>query len=484
MTAIKKHKPQAAIQPKDLCTDEEKAIKGHAGEVISFPPAGSAAAGDYPKWGSPQSSVITSPTEDDVAEEFAVTHQGIMAFCPEASSWYFFDGKVWRQDNNKAFHTVRMISRARRGSARALSTNSSVEGALRMAQKDPRMVRHAADWDFDPSVLGTPDGPVDLRTGHSLSPESHYFITKQTLVAPAAHGTDSPAFDKFLHEITNGDLSTQEFLTAFGGYCLTGETKEQVLLFLYGPGGNGKTVFQNVLSEILGDYAKPAVPELFAASRQQRHLSELAVLKGARLVTAAETDQGHSWHEAKIKLLTGGEKITANLMRQDPISFAPEFKLLFTGNHKPQLRSASEAMRRRFMLLDFDFKPATPDHELPQKLRNEYPAILRKLVNGSVEWYKNGLIQPTSVKAATAEYFEEEDIFAQWLAENCVKDSAAHTKSNILYNDWNSYCLERGEEPGSNKALSQRLKAASFEKKTSGCVFYLGLKLKLNAAFK
>ena len=119
--------------------------------------------------------------------------------------------------------------------------------------------------------------------------------------------------------------------------------------------------------------------ETFIASNTEHHPTDLAKLQGARLVVAQETQKGRRWDETKIKALTGGDKITARFMRQDFFDFVPTFKLFICGNHKPRLTSVDEAIRRRLLLVPFTcrYRPAERDPLLPEKLKAEWPAILR-----------------------------------------------------------------------------------------------------------
>ena len=128
----------------------------------------------------------------------------------------------------------------------------------------------------------------------------------------------------------------------------------------------------------MGDYAAVAPMETFTASAFERHSNDLAGLRGARLVSAQEPEEGRRLAEAKIKSLTGGDPISAHFMRQDYFTFVPTFKLVIAGNHKPGLRSVDEAIRRRLHLIPFDLKiPAEErDHRLPEKLKAEWPGIL------------------------------------------------------------------------------------------------------------
>src|SRR5262249_27787952 len=141
-------------------------------------------------------------------------------------------------------------------------------------------------------------------------------ITKSTAVAPADAAT-CQRWLQFLNEATGNDPELIRFLQQWCGYSLTGVTREHALVFMYGPGGNGKSVFLNVVTGILGDYAATAAMDTFTASRNEKHPTDLAMLRGARLVTASETEQGKAWAESRIKQITGGDAISARFMRQD-----------------------------------------------------------------------------------------------------------------------------------------------------------------------
>src|SRR5512132_270627 len=132
--------------------------------------------------------------------------------------------------------------------------------------------------------------------------------------------------------------------------------------------------------------------ETFTASNSERHPTDLAMLRGARLVSAQETQEGRRWAE---EALTGGDPITVRFMRQDFFTYIPQFKLLIAGNHKPGLQGVDEAMRRRLNLIPFAITspPKERDLRLPEKLRAEWPAILRWAIDGCLEWRRRGLDQ-------------------------------------------------------------------------------------------
>jgi putative DNA primase/helicase len=264
----------------------------------------------------------------------------------------------------------------------------------------------AQQWDADPWALNTPDGVVDLRTGEIRPHRPTDYLAKITAVGP--RNTSCPLWKAHLKRILNDDADLTSYLQRVLGYALTGSTREHALFFAYGVGSNGKSVTVNTVAGILADYAQTATIETFTASFADRHTTELAALRGARLVTASETEEGRRWAESRIKMLTGGDPIRARFMRQDEFEFQPQLKLLISGNHKPGLRSVDEAIKRRFHLIPFTLTipPVERDADLTEKLKSEWPAILSWMIAGCLAWQQTRLNPPAAVRDATAAYLD------------------------------------------------------------------------------
>src|SRR5262249_34751142 len=156
---------------------------------------------------------------------------------------------------------------------------------------------------------------------------------KKAACACAPAGTPHPVWTAFLERVAP-DPKLRDFLQRFIGYALTGVTTEHKFAFAYGTGANGKSTFINTISSILDDYATVADVGTFIASKQERHPTDVAKLHGYRLAVAQEIENGRDWSEAKIKSMTGGDKMTAHFMRCDFFDFVPKFKLWIVGNHK------------------------------------------------------------------------------------------------------------------------------------------------------
>ncbi|WP_240790045.1 phage/plasmid primase, P4 family [Roseomonas sp. HF4] len=425
-------------------------------------------------------------TEHGVALAFAKRHGNDLRYCHTTGCWYRWDDVRWVRDRTRRAFTwarqlVASLNRGAEFKTQAITGKASFAAAVeRFAQADEALAVTADIWDSDPQLLGTPGGVIDLRTGMMRAAAGTDYITRITAVAPASTA-DCPTWLAFLEQATNGDPALIGFLQRWFGYCLTGITREHALLFVYGPGGNGKGVLLVTVSGIMGAYAVTAALDTFTASKGEKHPTDLAMLAGARLVMTTETEEGRAWAEARIKALTGGDPVTARFMRQDFFTYVPNFKLTISGNHKPALRNVDDAARRRFNVVPFVHRPASPDPQLSDKLRGEWPGILRWMIDGCLAWQRDGLLRPRAVLDATAEYFAEQDLLTQWVEECCEIGAGFGEMSSKLFGSWRTFVQERSDEPHNAKWLGAMLERQGFRRAKDCALFrgrgYLGIRL-------
>ena len=389
-------------------------------------------------------------TEHGVAQAFVSRHRDRLRYCHDTGAWFFWNDTKWRQDKTKrAFDWARRLaaelSQNREFKMKVTTGKATFASAVeRLAQADPSIACTMEAWNPDPFLLGTPNGTIDLHTGILMLARQSDFITKLTAVGPSATA-DCPQWLAFLEQATAEDQDLVAFLRRWCGYVLTGDTREHALLFIYGPGGNGKSVFINTVQRIAGEYCRTASMDTFTASHGDKHPTDLAMLHGARMVLATETEEGRAWAESRIKQMTGGDMIAARFMRQDFFEYRPAFKLTIAGNHKPVLRNVDNAARRRFNIVPFIRRPAAPDRELEKKLEAEWPGILRWMIDGCLDWLANGLKPPSAVREATDEYFQSQDVIGRWLSERCIVDPGLTSKPGELLADCRGWAAQNGE---------------------------------------
>ena len=417
-------------------------------------------------------------SEHVIALGFTDKYRHTMRYSPEVGSWFEWDETRWRPDRlARAFHYARELAGAA-GKAKDTRKASFARGVESFCRADPAHAVEASYWDPNDMQLGTPGGTVDLKSGRVLAASPEDRITKLTAVPPGKAG-ECPRWLQFLDESTGGDVQLISFIQRWAGYVLTGSTKEQALVFVYGPGGTGKSVFLSVLSGIMGNYATTAAMDVLTASKYDRHSTEIAALHAARLVTASETDEGRSWDEAKVKTLTGSDRISARFMRENLFEFQPSFKLMLSGNSLPNLRDCGAAMRRRFRVVPFDKTPERPDLDLSSKLRQEWSGILSWCIEGCSLWQRDGLGTAAAIETETNQYFAESDHFGAWLESCCelCEQSEGYELATALYGSWDAYLKRAHEPPESTTRFGRRLRAHGLHKEKFGTVRWHGIRL-------
>lgn len=120
--------------------------------------------------------------------------------------------------------------------------------------------------------------------------------------------------------------------------------------------------------------------------------------------------------EASVKNLTGGDRITARRMREDPWEFNPTHSLWLQTNHLPEISGRDAGIWRRIRVIPWvrSFGGKIEETDLKERLETEASGILRWLVEGCLEWQREGLHEPEAVLQATLLYREREDVLSRF----------------------------------------------------------------------
>lgn len=414
-------------------------------------------------------------SENGLIDGFVASHRHKLRFDHDVGKWFVWNGKRWERNSTQLAHEyARQLSikvaltDPKSPAVKTLKRVSTWEAIERGARRVAPLATTSAIWDADPWLLGTPGGTVDLRTGDLREARQSDFITKQTAIAPIPLSKFDPAkhcptWLAFLGFATGENAAAIRFLQQWLGYSLTGDTREQALLFVHGPGGSGKGTAINGFADVMGEYSLNVDMSTLTASKYEGHTTQFARLRGARMARASETEEGKAWAENRIKSLTGGDKVTARFMRQDDFEFVPEFKLTIFGNNRPAIANVDEAIKRRFNVLPFTHIPPVKDLQLGAKLRSEWSGMLSWAILGCLDWQQNGLTRPKVVLDATAAYFEEQDTFQLWIDAECEVGRLHADTTDRLWESWMFYAREVGEPCGSrNKTFPEMMQRRGY----------------------
>jgi putative DNA primase/helicase len=394
--------------------------------------------------------------------------------------WYRWDRTRWKSDEDEAVlwaagdlaeniattdprgvFSSQALHKHRR---RALST-SGINALLAQAKSAPDMVLPAMRLDADPHVLCTPSGIVDLRSGALRPPDRNRdFHSRSTAIGPRIQPT--PRWRQFLQDTFGDDAEGAEmidFLHMLLGYSVTGDVGGQVLPFLFGSGKNGKSVLLDVVMKLLGDYADAAPSGFLMARPFEEHPTDLAELHGRRVVVCSEVKPGDRFDEARVKLLTGGDRIKARRMRQDFFSFEPTHKLWLLGNHRPEVGTGGFAFWRRMRLIPFE-RVVSGDRRIDNLsdvlVREEGPGILSWLIEGARRYLggDRDLTGPETVRIATTAYAETEDHAGRFFEECCTLGADGKAEQANLYAAYRRWCQNEGASAMSSRAFAQRVR--------------------------
>ncbi len=336
--------------------------------------------------------------------------------------------------------------------------------AVELAQTELEIVAHVEDLDADPYLLNCLNGTIDLRTSELREHRREDLITKLSPVNYAA-GATHPAWSTFLDDTTGGDPELGTFLQRCAGYSLSADTGEEKLFFAHGPAATGKTTFLEALKAALGDYARTADFETFLKRRGDAGIrNDIARLAGSRLVVSVEVDQGRELAEGLVKLITGGDKVSARFLYREAFEFRPTFKIWLAANHRPTVDAADGAMWRRILVIPFTH--VVPERErdpaLKRLLRSDpdaQAAILAWAVEGFRAWQEGGLAIPEVVRDHTGSYREENDPLADWIADYCVLGENRCATARDLRRSYEDWAKQNGEVALANAAWGAGLRA-------------------------
>lgn len=408
----------------------------------------------------------------------------------QATGWLVYRDGLWVEDKTASVdqamvHTVNLIEEEValvegdevKGQimkwSKASRSNRKIKDALERAGKMRAIAKDYADFDRHDNLFHCSNGEFDLETGTLVEHSPAFLLTKGSKIKydPTAM---CPGFERYLHAVMGGNDNLIAYLRRCAGYTLTVSTGEAAMFILTGPSGTGKTTFLNILTGVLGSYAKRAQRGTFMLKRgDEGQPFDYAGLEGCRAFVASEAEEGGSFAVAKLKELTGNEaRITACRKFRDSYEFKPKCKVWLACNDFPKAPAGDEAMWDRLKPIPFDVKfRGTEDEvkDLAEKLvQEEGSGILNWMLRGLEEYAEMGLAVPEEAKEKAQELRDEQDFFGRFLEERTEKTDAPGEMVLVsrLYDTFKIHADATGEGRGwSRTKFNAEMRAKGFEDK-------------------
>lgn len=463
----------------------------------------------HPELPYQENSTGYSWDEAGMADLFSECYSHDTRFCPEAKSWYTYDGGRWQKDVGSLLVAAKIKEFVRLmalycGEIPDEEKRKQYMGFVaKMGDRRfrDRLMKDAADsmrieaekFDTYPYLVNCKNGTYDLETMTFREHKWDDFLTMQTNFEYSLQEIRCPRWEQFIAEVTQNDKDKADYLQRALGYSILGTGKEECMFILHGKTTrNGKSTMLDAVQHLLGDYSTVAPVELICKAERTKNAeapsSVLAKLKGRRFVTMSESDTAGKLDEATIKQYTGGEDITARELYQSAITFKPQFTMWLSCNDLPSVKDKSLFASDRVRVIEFNrhFTDAEQDKglkdyfETPEAMKG----IFTWLVAGYFKYRRFGLVMSDSMKAVIRQYEKDNDLVLQFLEEKCEKNDEASTRAKALYDTYKIWCKSNGYYACSMKKFNAELTAHPewyAEKGVSnGVAIYRGIGLRVS----
>jgi len=427
-----------------------------------------------------------NPTDLGNAERFAKQHGDKVKYDWTDGRWVAWDGKRWNphigtetaiQLAGKTARSILIgVERIQDPERRkkvikwsfASESDRGIQAMLRLARASPSISCHAEDFDQDQQLLNIRNGTVDLRTGTLKAHDPKDMITMLAPLEWDGHvgfqKDKAPLWFSALKLWMQDNDQDINYLKRLAGMVLGGHTANRTFILFYGEGANGKSTFVDCIKAMMGDYATVAARDLLKQKYQyEQHTTDIAELRGKRLVTSSETRANMKLNTALIKQHTGDAELKGRFMRQDNMTFKTTHTLILMTNDLPVVEDQSSAWWERLQMLEWKVKIAPKDQDLQfqDKLRAEWPYILGWMIEGYLEWQRDTRLIPSqNVTVGTQQYKVSQMPLRDFLDDRCVVEPTAFIKTTELKAAYGDYAKEKL----SMQAFTKMVKSAGFEK--------------------
>ena len=319
----------------------------------------------------------------------------------------------------------------------------------------------APEADRELTKINLANGTFHISTtGQQLQPFDRADFLRHQLPFAYDPTAKAPLFHAFLNKV-QPDEDSRRLLAEYLGYIFVHSStlKLEKVLLLFGSGANGKSVFHEIVTALLG---KENVSHYSLQSLTNEPAYSRAHL-GNKLVNYASEING-KLESNVFKQLASGEAVEARLPYGQPFIMTDYAKLIFNCNELPADVEHTPAYFRRFLVVPFNV--TIPEAEQNKQLA---PDIIRSELSGVFNWVLDGLrrllvqgrfTDCEAVRQAVEAYKVQSDSVRSFLDEyEYQKDTERTTARKLLYGEYKAYCQEDGYRPVHSKNFAKRLDA-------------------------
>lgn len=309
-----------------------------------------------------------------------------------------------------------------------------------------RIVLFEEELNSNKRYINLRNGMFDLNT-YSLMEHSPEFYSSIQIPIEYNENSECPNFMKFLNQCFPDDEEAINLAQQWVGYLLTAETRAQKALILYGLGKNGKGVFIDVISELIGQENISSIP----MNELSRPFSRVCIYEKLANISNENEFNGGSLNTQYLKAIVCEDIITAEQKNQPVIQFKPTARMVFSTNNLPHTNDGGYAFMRRLCMLHFTnvVKEEERDFYLRENLKKELSGIFNWAIAGLKRLKENNFRFPEceSSNKLLKQYEMELNPMILFFEQCVVKEQSTYRENNkIIYNTYRIWAKANGME--------------------------------------
>lgn len=276
------------------------------------------------------------------------------------------------------------------------------------------------------------------------------------------------------------DADTRRTLQQVTGYLFIKGLKMERVFFLFGEGANGKSVFFEILSGVIGtdNISNYSLESLTDDKGYHRAKIKDKIVNYGTDIKLTRIDAG------MFKTLASGEPVEARLPYGDPFMMTDYAKLIFNVNKLDNANiEHTHGFYRRLLIIPFTqtIPDEKQDKDLHKKILVDRAGVLNWIIKGAEQVIKNRTIEVSDECEKTkSQFIKESDSVAMFEAHSMeTKPGSMYFETvNDAYNEYKAFCLEAGHKhPLGRNGFSKRMETLGFEKHKTKNGWHLQKKL-------
>jgi len=418
-------------------------------------------------------------THIGISNLYADIFSRMVRYVADRKLWFAFNGKCWTEDRGRAMELCKLfvvavkeytsrflpfLTKKQQRYIENLTDRIPRETILKDASSVTSIVVEMSDFDKDPMLFNCQNGTFDLRTGilHEHNPDD--MITKMSNVTydPLAR---CARWEQHIDEVMEGDAPRAKYLQKMCGLCLTGVNPYECLFILHGATSrNGKGTTMETFMTMMGDYGTPTMPstiEQMQKANSGGHTEHIARLDGVRVVNVSDPEKKLVINNSLVKSITGRDTIIARDIYEKSRKIRSGFKFVINTNYLPDITDPTMFTSGRIKVIPFThhFDDEHQDKSLKDTLvqPQNLPGIFNWCYEGKKGLDAQGFDPPASVIEATAQYQQDSDKIAKFVAECLTRAPGINTKTEDVYTAYLGWCNTAGCHPENQSKFKKAL---------------------------